>query len=194
MKGVLIGKAGKWIFQTPFGKKWVEEKTQRVLPFLTPGATILDLGCGSGYITRSLREKGWNVTPADVADMSFSEDIQPLVYDGVHLPFPDNHFHTTLLLTVLHHTQNPELVMKEAVRVSRQVILIEDIYENIFQQYLTYITDTVVNMGFSRMTYQNKNDKEWKTLFRQMNLDLNSVIYNRVLLFFRQATYVLTKE
>ena len=84
--------------------------------------------------------------------------------------------------------------MKEAVRVSRQVILIEDIYENIFQQYLTYITDTVVNMGFSHMTYQNKNDKEWKVLFRQMNLCLNSVIYYRVLLFFRQATYVLTKE
>ncbi|MBX7242992.1 MAG: class I SAM-dependent methyltransferase [Bacteroidia bacterium] len=193
MKGVLIGKAGKWIFQTTFGKKWTEEKVQRILRFLDSGTTILDLGCGSGNITRALREKGWNVTPADVADVSFHEDVRPVVYDGENLPFPDNHFHTALLLTVLHHTHNPETVLKEAVRVSSQVILIEDIYENIFQQYLTYFTDTIVNMGFSSMTYQNKNDKEWKALFAKSGLNLTAVSYKRVLLFFRQATYILMK-
>ena len=67
----------------------------------------------------------------DVKNKSLFPEIQPTVYDGNSLPISDSKFNTVLLLTVLHHTNKPEIVLKEAVRVSKErLIVMEDIYSN----------------------------------------------------------------
>jgi ubiquinone/menaquinone biosynthesis C-methylase UbiE len=113
------------------------------------------------------------------------------VYDGVHMPFEANSFDTGLLLTVLHHCPDPDIVLQEAARVSQKLVIIEDVYSNPIQQYMTYAIDTLVNFGHSSMTYQNRSDKEWKTTFDRMGFKLVEESSKSVLLFFRQATYVL---
>ena len=100
-------------------------------------------------------------------------------------------FDAALLLTVLHHSDNPELVLKETARIAKKIVIIEDIYSNKIQQYLTYFMDTLVNLGHSKMTYQNKSDAEWKQVFEALQLKLVAESSRPVLLFFRQATYIL---
>jgi ubiquinone/menaquinone biosynthesis C-methylase UbiE len=176
------------------GKAWVAEKTGRFLPFLTEDDKILDIGAGGCLVARGLIEHGFQVTALDITDLSYFPEIRPVLYDGEKMPFPDNAFDVALLLTVLHHTADPDQVLKEATRVARRIIVVEDIYRNPFQKYLTLATDTVVNWGFSEMHYSNRDDSGWRACFQEMKLDLKEARYDTVLAFFLQATYFLTKS
>ena len=162
------------------------------MPFLQENNSILDAGCGNCLITQSLRQKGFDCTPLDVGNLSIFDEVQPVVYDGLSMPFEDKSFDVALLLTVLHHTPDPIPVLEECARVANKIIITEDIYSNKIQQYLTYAMDTIVNFGHSEMTYQNKSDAEWKAAFEHSGLKLLSESSRSVLLFFRQATYVLS--
>jgi ubiquinone/menaquinone biosynthesis C-methylase UbiE len=183
----LIGK----FYASSLGKKWIHNKLKSVLPHLNKNEKNLDIGCGNGMITQTLRKKGFACTPLDVADLSILPDVEVLVYDGLVMPFREKEFDTALLLTVLHHTPDPILVLQETARVSKKIIIIEDIYSNKVQQYMTYAMDTLVNLGHSSMTYQNKSDSEWKAAFEELDLELVEDSSKSVLFFFRQATYVL---
>ncbi|WMX13519.1 class I SAM-dependent methyltransferase [Aureispira sp. CCB-E] len=183
----LVGK----FYASSLGKKWIHNKLKTVLPHLNQQEENLDIGCGNGIITHTLRQKGFSCTPLDVADLSIIPSVHVVVYDGISMPFQEQTFDTALLLTVLHHTPDPVLVLKETARIAKKIVIIEDIYSNKIQQYMTYAMDTLVNLGHSSMTYQNKSDSEWRATFEELGLELIEVTSKPVLLFFRQATYVL---
>lgn len=100
--------------------------------------TILDIGSGLCTVCEVLRKKGYKINPLDTQDLSFVDGINPLIYNGDKIPFKNNTFDVSLLLTVLHHTPYPEAILKEAKRVSKKMIVIEDIHHNIVHKYLTY--------------------------------------------------------
>ena len=90
---------------------------------------------------------------------------------------------------MLHHIDNPEAVIKEAGRVCDRLIIMEDIYTNKVQQYLTYWLDSLANLFYSPCPHTNKNDKEWKATFEAMDLELVSVHYRYVLFIVKQVIY-----
>jgi ubiquinone/menaquinone biosynthesis C-methylase UbiE len=193
MKGLLKNNIGKWLYSSEFGKKWVSEKLSRITPFLREGDKIVDIGCGNARLAYGLKQNGFDICLLDIANLSDFSDFTPIVYNGNQMPFEDKKFDKALLITVLHHTENPLEVLKEAKRIAKEIIMIEDIYRNLFQQYLTYFMDTLVNFGFSNMTYQNRNDAEWKHIFSALSLKIQAENEKVVLFFFRQKTYFLTE-
>ncbi len=168
-------------------------KIERIQEYLSPKDRILDIGTGPGSVCLLMNGDGYNVTPVDVIDQTLSPEIDPEIYNGKKLPYKNSSFDTALILTVLHHTSNPEGILLEAKRVANKIIIIEDIYSNPFQKYLTYFVDSIVNMEFSDHPHSNKSDREWKELFIELGLKLKEAKQNRFLLFFRQATYYLEK-
>ncbi|MEL7239180.1 MAG: class I SAM-dependent methyltransferase, partial [Planctomycetota bacterium] len=96
---------------------------------LLPGdaTSLLDLGCGEGFVGDALRARGYDVTLADAAD--FHRSPLPFVlYDGRALPFADRTFDAAYLYFVLHHTEDARAVLDEALRVARRVIVVESVY------------------------------------------------------------------
>lgn len=178
---------------SPLIDRWFRNKTKIISTFLYPDEKILDLGSGNCCVAKILKDMRHDVTPVDVKNLSVYKDIQPIVYDGNALPFEDDKFDCALLLTVLHHTTNPEQILKEAKRVSKKIIILEDTYNNRFQKWITQSADTIVNLGHSKMTYENKSEKEWEKLFDALGLHLQHKITKRKLLFFQQTTYNLKK-
>ncbi|BDS10285.1 class I SAM-dependent methyltransferase [Aureispira anguillae] len=183
----LIGK----FYTSKLGNQWIQNKLKAVFPHLNQHEKHIDIGCGNGMITHTLRQQQYHCTPLDVANLSIIPTVDVIVYDGLTMPFEDKKFDTALLLTVLHHTPDPVPVLKETARIAKKIIIIEDIYRNKIQQYMTYAMDTLVNLGHSSMTYQNKSDQEWKATFEALDLELVEESSKSVLFFFRQATYVL---
>lgn len=181
-------------YRSRAGQAWIEKKLTPVLPHLSPTDNCVDIGCGNGLIVEALRTKGFSCEAVDVADLSIVPEVEVTVYDGLHLPYPDQHFDTAMLLTVLHHTPDPIPVLKEAARVARRLILVEDVYNNPIQQYMTYGMDTLVNLGHSAMTYQNKSDAEWRATFEDLRLRLLKCDEQSILLFFQQNTYLLEHQ
>jgi SAM-dependent methyltransferase len=98
----------------------------RVLP---ARAEVLDVGCGNGFIAHHLSGLlGTTVVGLDVGT-STSARINYLPYDGRHFPIRDQSFDAVLLCYVLHHAQDPRLVLNEVSRVLRDgglAIIYED--------------------------------------------------------------------
>lgn len=175
----------------PLLNKWVEKKVSRFSQFLSSDAKILDVGSGNCLVSKHLIDKGHTVVPLDVKNLSVVPGLIPIVYNGARLPFDKSSFDTVLLLTVLHHTRNPRLVLEDCQRVAKELIIIEDTYRNKLQKWATQGMDSLVNLGFSEMTYQNKSEKEWEVLFAELGLEVVNKRSQRVLLLFRQTTYWL---
>jgi len=175
------------------GKLRAHDMIDRIKPLLNKNDSILDIGAGSCNISEILEGSGYNVFPLDIQNLSFVDGINPIIYDGITIPFDGDSFDKSLLLTVLHHTPNPEEILDEAKRVSKNIIVIEDIYSNWFHRYITYFFDSLLNLEFFGHPHTNKTDYEWRTVFKNMNLILVEARYKRSFLIFRHATYFLTK-
>ena len=177
-------------------KKWAlrraEVKRKRLLPFLSSGQSVLEVGAGNGALTKLLGLDGLEMVPLDIADKSLFKEMNVTVYDGNVFPFSDKQFDACQLITMLHHTTNAEELVRKAKRVSNRIIIMEDIYESPFQKYLTWFTDSLVNWEFYGHPHTNRTDAEWKEIFQRNGLELENVEYYRFLLFFKQVTYVLT--
>lgn len=192
----------KFLYQIPFLRRlyfeqlgiwWVRRKVAPFIRYLKTSDKVLDVGSGNGLIAYYLQQQGFEVTPLDVVDMAFDAAVQPIVYDGDTMPFEDQSYDVALILTVLHHTPQPEAILAETARVARKVIIIEDIYKNTLQKHLTFFMDWLINLGYSAAPHTNKDDKGWKDTFKNMQLDLQHTSQWRVLVFFRQVVYILTR-
>ncbi len=174
-----------------FLNRWVEKKTLNFSSYLIKQYKILDVGSGNCLITQNLKEKGFNIIPIDIQNLSIVKTITPIVYDGKTLPFKQQSFDTILLLTVLHHSDDPYQLITECSRVAKELIIIEDTYTNSIQKTATQIVDWLVNFGHSKMTYQNKTEKEWEYIFSELNINVLSKKRTAILFFFQQTTYHL---
>lgn len=178
-------------FLEVFTQKWITKKLRDTIPLLHIHEKVIDIGAGNCYVAHHLQQRNIDITALDVEDLSVVPSIRPVVYDGHKMPFGDRSFDTALLLTVLHHTTDPVAILQETQRIAKRIIIIEDTYTNVVQQYLTYAMDTLVNLGHSQMTYQNKSAEEWLLTFEQLGLKVESVQHRRVLFFFRQTHFVV---
>ncbi len=106
---------------------------EQIRPHLVPGS-VLDLGCGDANVARLLARDGFVPYLADIYEnpgVAGSGLPFTLLRKGEAVPFRDDEFDNTLLLTVLHHTDDPVQVMREAQRITRsggRVIVIESVY------------------------------------------------------------------
>lgn len=175
------------------GDARARDMVKRIQSFLNKNDLILDIGSGSCNVCEILSNKGYKITPLDVQNLSFVNNMKPVIYDGNKIPFNDDKFDKSLILTVLHHTPDPEKILHEAKRVSKRIIIIEDIYVNWLHKYITYFFDSLLNLEFAGHPHTNKDDKQWKKTFEKIGLKLIDVKYNYSFLVFKHATYYLEK-
>lgn len=184
----LLGPAGFaiWTLDAKRKQNWIA-------PFLQRDARILEIGSGPGSFLSVLRADGYDATAIDVSDTSYNDTLRPIIYDGERLPCKDDAFDIALLLTVLHHTRDPEAVLTEAACVARRVLVIEDIYGSPLQRRLTKIADAITNLEFFGHPHTNRDDKGWRQAFDRLNLSLIHRSEKPMLGYFRQCLYVLER-
>jgi SAM-dependent methyltransferase len=89
--------------------------------------SVLDVGCSHGRLARDVaaRVGATQVRGVDVR-VPAGCAVDAAVYDGVNLPFADASFDAVLLSDVLHHAEQPEALLVEALRVARRVVAVKD--------------------------------------------------------------------
>src|SRR5438876_1100077 len=93
------------------------------------GDSILDVGCGNGKIASLMRSRNGSLTFKGIDVVPRPSCAIPCeLYDGHKIPFPDDSFDAVMLIDVLHHTNDPAVVLRECRRVVRNYILIKDHY------------------------------------------------------------------
>lgn len=143
--------------------------------FIPPGAGVLDIGGGWGFYVEPLRRaQNCRVTVLDVVEPAFRK--APVVtYEGEQIPFPDQSFDVSLLVTVLHHVRFPEKVLAEAKRVSRRlVIVVEDLYHHWAGRLWTILRDSFYTLEFVGHPRQFRRKEEWHECFETLGFRIAS--------------------
>lgn len=168
---------------------------QDITPYLKQNDAIIDIGVGLGIVDNQLLNAGFtNITPLDVESMSVCLAVKPILYDGHHIPFKDKSFDVALIITVLHHLDHQEVLIREAARVAKKIILVEDIYSSRTEKHLTYILDSISNLEFIGHPHSNQTKEEWLKLFAKLRLSLTNLTQRRYWHYFTTATFVLEKQ
>jgi len=137
------------------------------------GASVLDVGCGDGTIAGRIAELRPDISIQGVEFLVRPGcKIECRSFDGLTLPYPDASFDLCLIVDVLHHTQDPAVLLREAVRVSRNFILLKDhLDENILDDITLRFMDWVGNRPRGVvLTYNYQSRKQWAAYFSQCGL------------------------
>ncbi len=140
------------------------------------GKKCLDIGAGTGRFSEFLRGKSHNVSSIDVVDLSHQKGKTKIsIFDGKKIPFRNKIFDTSLLMFVLHHTNDQDELIKDCIRVTKNFLIIgEDIIQN---QVDTIFGNIHLNSSpWSKGTDSFKTHPNWIKFFAKHNLELINTV------------------
>lgn len=96
-----------------------EYELTRVLPWLTPGSSVLEIGSGAGWQAKRLAEQGFLVEALDLETSTYADQrVFPVQhYDGRTIPFPDGTFDVVFSAHVLEYVEHLYEWLDESARV-----------------------------------------------------------------------------
>jgi SAM-dependent methyltransferase len=140
---------------------------------------VLDVGCGDGVISALLLSKrpdveihGIDVLPRDRTRIAVE------IFDGVHIPFENGAFDVVLFSDVLHHTDDPLMLQREARRVASRCVVIKDHYRQGFAAAARLrFMDWVGNARFGvPLEYNYWAERQWRSTWREIGLRPESLV------------------
>jgi len=136
-------------------------------------ASVLDIGCGDGVISSLIASVRPDVSIQGVEFLVRPEcKIKCRAFDGLTLPHPDASFDVCLFVDVLHHTEDPAIMLREAARVTRRFVLLKDhVDENMLDDVTLRFMDWVGNRPHGVvLTYNYQSRKQWAEHFLRCGL------------------------
>ncbi|MDQ3197723.1 MAG: class I SAM-dependent methyltransferase [Verrucomicrobiota bacterium] len=156
--------------------------TELILPHLRGGDQVLDVGCGGGALAARLQSEAAKLSVAvDVSGLERfprgGEPIQVHGYEGGRFPFPDQSFDAVVVADVLHHEEQPDVLLRECVRVSRRTLIIKDhqLCGPLAKARVSLI-DWAANAPYGvKCLYRYHRPQEWDAILRDLQLDADPV-------------------
>lgn len=164
--------------QLVYGRR-VRVLGKRLAGVLEPRARVLDVGAGDGVID--------SLILAQRPDLQFegidvllrpNSAIEVRQFDGSRIPYTDNSFDVVMFVDVLHHTEDPSALLREAKRVSSRWIVIKDHTRNGMLAGATLrFMDWVGNAHHGvALPYNYWPEERWRTAIA--DLGLKSEVWN----------------
>lgn len=113
------------------GREQIMEFRHKAALDLIKSGPVLDLGCGDGLLLDLLKKrklisgKGLDVSEIAVEKARAKGlDVNAFDFTNNKLPFNDNSFTTVIMLDVLEHLYQPDVLLKEVHRVAKSGIVL----------------------------------------------------------------------
>lgn len=155
--------------------KVLSDHLARMIPF---GCSVLDVGCGDGTIDCLI--KGGR------PDLSI-EGIDPLIrprshvpvrwFNGATIPHENGSFDVVMFVDVLHHCPDPSILLREAGRVGKTVLIKDHFLEGFLAGPTLRVMDWVGNARYGvALPYNYWTKRKWLAALEALSLrvvDLN---------------------
>jgi SAM-dependent methyltransferase len=159
-----------------YGRR-IEVLATTLAPLLPQNCSVLDVGCGDGVVDRRLTElrRDVSIEGADVL-VRPTTHLPVTLFNGTTLPYADASFDAVMFVDVLHHADDPIVLLREAVRVSRRQIVLKDHRRNgVLARTTLRFMDRVGNARHGVALPGNYwSEGEWRRAFAQLNLTVAS--------------------
>ncbi|MDQ5871484.1 MAG: class I SAM-dependent methyltransferase [Acidobacteriota bacterium] len=156
-----------------FASRRVRLICDHLLLLIPPSPLMLDVGGGDGKIARELVRRRPDIELRGIDVIVRPGAAYPVdLYDGRAIPFTDRSFDVVLLVDVLHHTEDPLVLLREAARVAREAILIKDHLSDRFLALPTLrFMDRVGNARFGiALPHNYWSRRSWLDAFQLLGL------------------------
>jgi SAM-dependent methyltransferase len=158
-------------------QKFVHGRRVRVLAthlaaLIPPQSKVLDVGCGDGAIDSLImyHSPGVLIEGIDVL-VRPSAKIPVRRFDGTHIPYPDASLDVVVFVDVLHHAEDPLLLLQEAMRVGKSVIIKDHFREGFLAAQTLRFMDWVGNAHHGvALPYNYWSKAEWDAAFDAVGL------------------------
>lgn len=146
---------------------------EHLAKLLPPDAHVLDVGCGDGALAARLHAIRPDIRIEGVDVLVREHPAIPVrAFDGMRIPYADKSVDVVLMVDVLHHTDDPTVLLRESARVARVEVLIKDHLREGFAARLTLRgMDWIGNARHGvRLPYTYLSRAEWTSAFDQSRL------------------------
>jgi SAM-dependent methyltransferase len=160
-------------FNTWYYNRRIWVLSRRLAEAIPSRGRVLDIGCGDGQLALALMRLRPDLRVEGVDIVPRVRTLVPVTqYDGVSLPFEDKSVDYVTIVDVLHHTDDPKIVLAEAARVARQGVVIKDhLREGMLAQETLKFMDWFGNLGDGvPMPYNFLSRAEWQDAFDRTGL------------------------
>jgi ubiquinone/menaquinone biosynthesis C-methylase UbiE len=149
--------------------------------WLLKGMKVLDVGCGDGVLAHEISRKlNLVIHGCDIDKYLYKKIPFTFMEDKSVLPFKGNTFDVATFNDVLHHTDynTQENLIREALRVSKKFIIINEIKPNIG----VYIEDLICNKTIHpkmEVPWTFRKMDDWLKLFKKFRVNVDYTDYPR---------------
>lgn len=167
----MAGAVGALHEKLVFGRR-VRVLASHLISFLPPQAKVLDVGCGDGTIDCLIAQQspGISIEGIDVLVRPDAK-IPVRAFDGIHIPYPDASFNVVMFVDVLHHVDDPLLLLQEAIRVGRNVVIKDHFRQGFLAGPTLRLMDWVGNAHHGvALPYNYWSRAEWDAAFDAVGL------------------------
>jgi len=162
----LISRLFAKVFWAPRAKR----VARHILFHIAQDARVIDIGAGNGLVAQEIaKQRRVSITLLDVIDWNTSKF--PLkIFNGKHVPFKDKEFDVALLADVVHHSNDEEELVKEALRVANKVVVLEEKHEHRGLSVLANIVDNLQFVLYGMpLGAHHRNSREWLEFFQRFS-------------------------
>jgi SAM-dependent methyltransferase len=141
------------------------------------GSKTLDVGCGDGLLAHLIAQSRPDVEMIGIDTLVRTKShIQVLPFDGRVIPYDTASCDTVMFVDVLHHTDDPMILLREAARVARESIVIKDhLREGVLAGPTLRVMDWVSNAPHGvALTYNYWALQQWREAFDTLRLTIGA--------------------
>lgn len=146
---------------------------------LPANSEMLDVGTGDGQIAKMIGEQQSGTTVRGIDIMKRETIHIPVtLFDGTTIPMDDKSVDVVTFVDVLHHTDDPQILISEASRVARKAVIIKDhLSENKLDHITLRAMDWVGNAPHGVvLPYNYAPRRDWDDWFTKAGLGTDKFV------------------
>lgn len=159
-------------------------------------ATVLDYGSGDGLLASLIMKRRPDISIVGIDVLRRPTSLIPVeIFDGKTIPHADKSFSAVIIVDVLHHTDDPQSVLREITRVTQGSVIIKDhLADSMLSRPILRCMDWVGNAPYGvRLPYNYLSTEQWNAIFDAAGLSV-TVLEKKLNLYPAPLSWVFDRD